>query len=90
MAFIQVDLIGNPYAACRHLMSASMLGISYALNAERVTCFVFGLVCGRSFVLGSKAKRHNFGMNHSCHLLRIGLTVGENTVTSCFVNKTVH
>ena len=77
-----MDLIGKPYAACRHITSASTLGRLYALNAERVACFVFGLGCGRSFVLGWKAKRHNFSMTFSHHPLRMGLPVGENTVTS--------
>ena len=90
MDFSQVDLIGKPAAACRNLTSASTLGISYALNAEIVACFIFGLGCGRSFVIGRKAKRQNFGMTFYQHTLRMGLPVGENTVTSFLVNKTGH
>ena len=90
MDFSQVDLIGNPAAACRYLTSDSTLGRLYALNSERVACFVFGLGCGRSFLLVHKAKRHNFGMTFYCHTLSIGFPVGGNTVMSCLVKKTVH
>ena len=87
MNFIQVDLIVKPDAACRYITSASTLGRLYAMNAQRVPCFVFGLGCGRAVVLGRKSKRQNFGMTFSCHPLRIGSSVGENTVMSCLVKK---
>ena len=74
--FSQVDLIGKPYAACRHITSASTLGRLYAMNAERVACFIFGLGCGRLFVIGQKAKRQNFGMTFSQHTLSMGFPVG--------------
>ena len=90
MAFRQVDLIGKPAAAGRYLTIASTLGRSYVLNAEIFVCFVFGLGCGRSFLLVHKAKRHNFGMTFYCHTLSIGFPVGGNTVMSCLVKKTVH
>ena len=90
MDFSQVDLIGNPDAECRYISSASTLGISYSLNSERVACFVFGLDFGRSFVLRHKSKHHNLGMTFYLNNLKMGSPVGENTVTSCLVNKTVH
>ena len=60
VAISQVCLIRKLADACRYLMSASMIGISYALNADRVACFLFGLGCVRAVVLGRKGKRHNF------------------------------
>ena len=89
IALSHVDLIGNPYAACMYHTSASPLGISYSLYAERVLCLLSVVWCSSNSLVGLREKRHSFGSSFFLHPIRMGLPPGENTVTDCLVNKTV-
>ena len=83
-----VYLTGKPDAACLYQTSASSLGRSYALYAERVRC-IFVLWCNSNSLVGFREKRHILVSSFSLQPVRINLPTGENTVTSFLVNKTV-
>ena len=68
--------------------SASTLGISYALYAERVVC-LFVVWCSSNSLVVFRAKHHSLDSSFSLQPVRIGLPPGEKTVTSCLVNNTV-
>ena len=89
IALDHVDLTGNPDAACMYLTSASTLGRLYVLSADLLVLLISGFCFVRGSLLGRRAKRNSFGIHFSLNPMRMGLPSGNNTVTSCFVNKTV-
>ena len=82
-------MTGNSDAACMKQTNASTLGISYELYIAIFVCLLSSAWCGRCYLLGCRAKLHSFGVSFSLHLVRMGLPSGKDTVTSCFINKTV-
>ena len=82
-------MTGNPDAACMYLTSASTLGRSYALYAKLIVILLSGVWSSRGSLLGNRSKHNSFGIPFSLNPVRMGLTLGKNTVTPCFANKTV-
>ena len=52
IALSHVDLTGNPYATFIYLTSASTLGRSYAMYAERVVFLISGVWCSSISLFG--------------------------------------
>ena len=69
--------------------SATTFGRLYALYTERVFCLIYVVWCSSNSLFGLRAKRHSFGISFSLHPVSMGLTPGDDNVTSCLVNKTV-
>ena len=82
-------MTGNPDAACMYLTSASTFGRSYALYAKLIVILLSGVWSSRGYWLGNRSKHNSFGIPFSLNPVRMGLTLGKNTVTPCFANKTV-
>ena len=83
-----IVLTRNTDSACMYQTSAFTLGILYVLYAAIFVHLISGAWFGRCSLLYRIAKRHSFGISFSLHPVSMGLTPGENNVTSCFVNNT--
>ena len=68
--------------------SASTIGRSYALYAERVIC-LFVVWCSSNSLVGFRAKSHSLGIFFSLQSYRIELSHGDKNLTSCLVNNNV-
>ena len=69
--------------------SASTLGRSYSLYAERVFRLFSVVWFSNNSLVAFRAKHHSIGSYFSLQPVRIGLPPGENIVTYFLVNKTV-